>query len=190
MGRKVKDNENPHLGGNVKGGDPKTWFPELWTWLVNTFKVKNVLDLGCGQGHSMDYFANVLGCNVIGVDGLKVNTDLCHQPAIFADLTKGPVDNISGIDLVWCCEVVEHVNDQHLDNLMRSLTVGRVVAVTHAVPGQGGHHHVNEQPSEYWIDAFWEHGHKMLRTETQTSRLYAPPKSYWAKTGMLFQRND
>ena len=28
------------------------------------------------------------------------------------------------------------------------------MVVTHAYPGQGGHHHVNEQEKEYWIDIF------------------------------------
>ena len=30
-----------------------------------------------------------------------------------------------------------------------------------AVPGQGGYHHINEQPHEYWHNKFAEKGFKM-----------------------------
>jgi len=30
--------------------------------------------------------------------------------------------------------------------------------MTHAIPGQGGHHHVNERYEKYWIDVLSSHG--------------------------------
>ena len=34
----------------------------------------------------------------------------------------------------------------------------KYVICTHAEPGDGGHHHVNEQYYEYWIDKFHPYG--------------------------------
>jgi hypothetical protein len=34
---------------------------------------------------------------------------------------------------------------------MKTFEKCKVVAMTHAVPGQPGYHHVNCQPAEYWI---------------------------------------
>ena len=40
--------DSSHLGGNIAGGDPASFYPGLWAWLVSEFKVKTVLDIGCG----------------------------------------------------------------------------------------------------------------------------------------------
>src|SRR4051794_28051900 len=37
-------------------------------------------------------------------------------------------------------------------NVRRALANAAVVAMTHAVPGQAGHHHVDCQPPGYWIE--------------------------------------
>src|SRR5688572_33082149 len=54
-----------HLGGYIRGGDPGTWCPHLWSWVVEQFGIKSVLDVGCGEGHSTRFFRD-LGCDVLG----------------------------------------------------------------------------------------------------------------------------
>jgi hypothetical protein len=74
------------------------------------------------------------------------------------------------VDLVHCQEVVEHIDPIHIGKLLHSLSCGKFLVMTHAFPGQGGHHHVNEQPSEYWIQALANYGLELLPEETKRVR--------------------
>lgn len=174
-----------HLGGNIGGGDPLTFYPELWRWLVSDFKVKAVMDIGCAEGINSRYF-ETLGCKVIGVEGLLPNA--LHPEALFPiillDFNQGFVQ-VPGVDLCWCCEVLEHVDEENLDNLMQTLLNGRIIAITFAVPGQGGHHHVNEQREVYWLNVFKDYGCNFLEAETVYSRKLA--HAYYAATGLIFE---
>ena len=174
----------PHLGGNIRGGDNATYYPELWRWLVERFSVTKVLDVGCGDGVNSGYFAR-LGCQIIGIEGLLPNVlhSQAPYPMIVHDFSHGWLQ-LAKIDLVWCCELLEHVHAKYLDNLIQTLLNGRLIALTHAEPGQGGHHHVNEQPAQYWIDLLADYGCELLEEETAFSRTLA--HSWYANSGMLF----
>lgn len=199
--------EAGHLGGCVKGGDPDTYYPKLWKWLVDKhLRVKHnkngeigmminptlsmsygysVLDVGCGEGHALNQFHRI-GCRVIGIEGLA-NITKPSLPVIIHDLTKGCV-RVANIDLVWCCEVVEHIEEKYINNLMQTLANGRIVAMTHALPGQKGYHHVNCKPREYWIYQFKRYGYKLLETDTEESKNYG--HKFWTWSGMIFERNN
>jgi len=71
---------------------------------------------------------------------LRASVEVSLYPAIQHDLTKGAV--FARVDLVLCQEVVEHIEEKYLENLLDSFATGKYVLMTHAVPGQGGHHHV------------------------------------------------
>lgn len=186
--RFVVDRGRPHLGGNVHGGDPRTFYPSLWDWLVREFRVGTVLDVGCGEGHAMEEFVRA-GAKPIGLDGLAWNVEKAsaHGPAILCDLTRFSLA-MPGVDLVWCCEVVEHVAEEHVEKLLDTICCGRVLAMTHAVPGQGGHHHVNCREAAYWIGAIGERGYRLDLGATAQSRTLAD--GYWGATGMIFRRSD
>jgi SAM-dependent methyltransferase len=179
----VTDRQRPHLGGNLDGGDPRTFCPELWRWLVDRYKVRTVYDVGCGEGQAMDAFA-ALGCHVVGLDGLPQckavrGSFLCH------DLATGPMP-LEGVDLVWCSEVVEHIDEAHLGNLLDTICCGRLLAMSHATQGQSGHHHVNCQPASYWVAHIESRGLRLLGTDTLESRSFPGP--FWQQTGLIFQR--
>lgn len=185
----VVSKDSPHLGGNVKGGDSFTYLPDLWTWLVKEFEVYSVLDVGCAEGHALTFFHQILGLRAVGIEGLKENAVQSLCPVVVADLTKGPVI-LTGIDLVWCCELVEHLDEKFLDNLLRTLTVGKVLAMTAAEPNQSGHHHVNCKPAEYWIQHVERYGMRYLPDLTAASKASIPnPKNHYSWHGLLFGRN-
>lgn len=174
-----------HLGGNVREGDPFTFSPKVWNYVIDRFAVKTILDLGSGLGYSSHYFHG-LGKQVIAVDGLKENCDSAIYPTIQFDLVRGPIH--CSVDLVHCQEVVEHIDEQYLDNLLQSLACGKFVLMTHAVPGQGGHHHVNLKPTEYWIENMARFKCELIEEDTKRVRKLAEDDGakYLAATGLLF----
>jgi SAM-dependent methyltransferase len=189
----VKDG---HLGGYVRGGDPGTWCPNLWQWLVATFEIRSVLDVGCGEGQSTRFFRD-LGCEVIGVDGCRqaIADSVIPECSVLHDFCEGPFIPSRPVDLVWSCEFVEHVEERFLDNLLRTFASARkAVAMTHAFPGQRGHHHVNCQKSAYWIRHLERSGlvcHVASAQRARTVSLADHPRiNHFARSGLLFLRED
>lgn len=183
-----------HLGGFFRNGDPDTTYPNLWEWLVKTLGVQFVLDVGCGDGHALDHFWHIDGvASAIGIDGMPQE----HASVREFDFTTGhypwPWD-FADIDLVWSCEFVEHVEAQYLDNFLPALAAGRWLAMTHAVPGQTGHHHVNCQPEEFWVDQLARYGMVLDPYLTAQARAVASTDAvetnYFARTGLVFEKGN
>ena len=175
-----------HLGGNTIGGNPQTFYPELWAWMVKRLEVKSVLDVGCGEGHALAEFRR-LGCEILGIDGALRNVHLANHKvgaAVVWDLTESYCPNRS--DLAWCCEVMGQIEEQYVDNVIKTLVQGRYLALTHQLPGQQGYHIVNGHPPEYWIEKLKAAGMELDAALTAESKQYAG--YYWAKTGMIFRR--
>lgn len=176
-----------HLGGNIEGGDPDTFYPALWEWMFKSmgeYPLRTILDVGCGQGHALREFGRI-GFKARGIDGLESNVRDCDGMAEVHDLTKGPYKS-DPVDMVWCCELVEHVEDKFLPNLLGTLSNGRFVAMTHALPGQIGHHHVNCRAPDYWIRKMGGVGYELRVDLTAKSRTLVG--SYWAQTGLILER--
>ncbi len=106
------------------------------------------------------------------------------------DLTKGPV--VTSVDLVHCQEVVEHIEEKYLDNLLSSLLCGKFIVMTHALPGQDGYHHVNCQPPEYWIEHLQMRRCSLLEADSMRVRSLAEKDGalYLAATCMVFSNNE
>jgi len=182
----VTDHTRPHLGGNLLETDGSTFWPGLQFFLRNNLQAETVLDVGCGTGEAGRYFREKCGCQVIGIEGLEQNAAKCGFPCIVHDFTDGPVI-LDGIDLVWCVEVLEHVSRHYEPYLMSTLTQAKHLVITHALPGQGGYHHVNYQPSEYWIERFRQFGFLLDFDLTEGSKKYAP-NSFWSQSGKVFHK--
>jgi hypothetical protein len=92
------------------------------------------------------------------------------------------------VDLVHCQEVVEHIEEQYVGNVIETFCCGRVIVMTHAVPGQIGYHHVNLKPSEYWVHLMAQAQCRLLEEDTRRVREFARRDSanYLALTGMVF----
>lgn len=180
----VVDDQKKHLGGNVRQGDPFTHSPSVWDYLIDRFALRSVLDLGSGRGFAASYFHKA-GMQVIAVDGLEENVHNAIYPTLRCDLSETHVS--CKVDLVHCQEVVEHIEEKYLDNLLRSMACGKFIVMTHAVPGQGGHHHVNEQPTEYWITHLRRYGYDVLVEDSNRVRQLAVKDgaTYLAQTGLV-----
>ena len=125
--------------------------------LLPEMRIGSLLDVGAGHGAwAAEWMAAGVG-DVLAIDGDYVRRDQLAIPAqCFRahDLTT-PVDLKRKFDLVQTLEVAEHLPadkaELFVDNLVRH---GDVILFSAAVPHQGGEHHVNEQPPEYWRQKF------------------------------------
>lgn len=177
----------PHLGGNVPGGDPDSYCPELWDYLARVRGAKSVLCIGAGTGETARYFQSI-GCHVLSIDGLPENVAYCPPPALVYEIGKDRY-HLGSFDLAWCCEVVEHISENHISELLRVLGSGRTIAMTHAAPGQPGHNHVNCQPAEYWVEKITSAGYVLNQADTDHGRrLCVRPGNYFHSSGLIFVR--
>lgn len=176
-----------HLGGYVEGGDEATFFPDLWRWAVETLDIGCVLDIGCGPGHALEVFRE-LGCEVTGIEGVPQD----DPDIITHDYTTGPTPIAGGTDLVWCCEFLEHLEERYLPNVIPDLQAGRYVMVTHAFPGQAGHHHVNCRTPDYWLGFFAAIGFHHRDDLTKVARLQAAinpsPWNHFVRSGLVLEK--
>ena len=152
-----------HLGGFIAGGDPDTFDPIVWKDIVNKYSPRTMLDIGCGEGHAIKWFLDN-EVQAYGVDGseLVLNGSSVKERIFIHDFTRGAI-RFGGIlkpDLIWSCEFLEHVEEQYQDNYMQLFQAAPVVALTYSEPqwSDGGHHHVNCKPQEYWNDVFAKYG--------------------------------
>jgi glycosyltransferase involved in cell wall biosynthesis len=184
-----------HLGGYIEGGDPATYYPDLWRWFVDKQGVKSVLDVGCGAGIAVDYFDS-RGVEAVGVDGIEQPSGRIFQH----DFTTGPwvpprnpADFEGRYDLCWCCEFVEHIPEGHIGNFLATFQHCEMVALTHAFPGQEGWNHVNCQEPDYWIDRLKSAGYTLDPGLTKQARKRAAKNknaiNHFVRSGMVFVRD-
>lgn len=153
---------------------------------IRIFRPRSVLDLGCGTGRSLDYF-HQQGIEVFGIEGSELAISKSPHPELIrqADLNE-EVDLGRKFDLVWSYEVVEHIHPGYVHNLLRTFSNhADQVVLSAAQPGQGGQGHFNEQPPEYWIEKFGEHGFRFDAEATE--RLRAVPEEF-AGNMLAFRR--
>lgn len=182
------DPNKPHLGGFCEGqfGDEATYFPDLWKFLCKELEIKSVIDIGCGTGVSTKFFEGLLGLgNVLGIDGVPQE----HPSIVEHDYTLGPFP-VRERDLVWCSELLEHIEERFLLNVLSTLTCGNIIALTHAFPGQQGYHHVLCKEPQYWVGVLAAVGYRLDEDLTkQAKNQAAKNKSEWnhfVRSGMVF----
>lgn len=157
---------------------------------------RSLADLGCGAGFIVEHFADKVP--VLGVEGsreaFQVMSPKARSNAVCADLTGPPLPRLKQFESVVCMEVAEHIPEERVEDFLAWFTAARQVLLTAAPPGQGGNHHVNEQPPEYWQELFANIG---LRYDPQrTSRWRALARagtrqcSWVVRNAMLFSRGD
>lgn len=108
--------------------------------LANQFKTREILDYGCGKqslGKALDAF------NVLGYDPCIEGLDKPPEPA----------------DIVYCGDVLEHVEPEYLDSVLDDLkrvTKKAGIFVVHTYPAEktlsdGRNAHLIQEYVEWWI---------------------------------------
>jgi hypothetical protein len=129
--------------------------------LIAGLPIHSVADFGCGQGAWLSVWRKA-GIIVMGVDGSYVDRRrlmIDGNEFRAADLSQR-IDLGRRFDLVQSLEVAEHLPPQRAADFIAMLTDhAPLVMFSAAVPGQGGEHHINEQPLEYWREKFSARGY-------------------------------
>lgn len=184
---------NGHLGGyfatdaECPHGDPQTYSTHTWDKLIALFQPKTMLDIGCGDGHAVNYFRSK-GIEAYGVDGIPeaITNGICPYITLH-DYRNGPYNPGKEFDLGWSCEFVEHVEEEYLNNFLATFTKCKILAMTHALVGQAGHHHVNCQEDAYWIEKLAGIGFAL---HEESAKLRQEGDGYyWNRSGLVFSRS-
>jgi SAM-dependent methyltransferase len=118
-----------------------------------------ILDVGCGPG----IYVTALRAAGFQADGIDPDP---HNPydriSVFDDDFPA---RYRDYDMCLCLEVAEHLPETLADLFVARLVgVAPTVFFSAALPGQGGHGHINCQPKEYWEHKFAAHNY-VLDTE-------------------------
>jgi SAM-dependent methyltransferase len=122
--------------------------------------IRSVLDVGCARGVWLAWWLGHGASDVVGVDGPYVDPEQLAIPrsAFRALDVSAPFSLGRKFDLVQSLEVAEHLDASCADMFIANLVAhGHLILFSAAIPGQGGEHHVNEQPWEYWRRKFAAH---------------------------------
>jgi len=121
-----------------------------------------LLDVGCGTGAFVETLSTT-GREVIGVEYSAKLRQQCEArgvkvfPFDLSQKTAPPPG--APFDLVYSLEVAEHVPREFAGAMVDYMSgLSDLVVFTAAQPGQGGTHHINEQPRSYWISLFQQRG--------------------------------
>lgn len=141
----------------------------LAKYVISTYEPKYVVDVGCATGLYLKPFYEA-GINAFGLELEKIPPEITDIPAryIFEINLSQPIPLVPYCnDLAFCLEVLEHIEAEEalvaLDNLTK---MARRIIFSAAIPGQGGHGHINCQPKEYWLKAFANRGFFYSPSET------------------------
>jgi SAM-dependent methyltransferase len=124
--------------------------------IAERLRPTSAVDVGCGTGWILAELAE-RGVSVRGIEGSRHAIEHSRIPdrIVRANLERG-VPDLGRFDVCICIEVAEHLPRRASEPLVRGLAgMSDRVVFTAARPGQGGTHHVNEQPPEFW-DALFE----------------------------------
>lgn len=119
-------------------------------FLIELVHPKRALDVGCGAGAWALEFLNH-GVDAVGIDHFVDKKQVLLDKAQYRDIDLTSSFDLGHFDIAVCMEVAEHIHDMYSRHLVDLLCKhSDVVLFSAAIPYQGGFHHINEQPPEYW----------------------------------------
>jgi len=134
-------------------------------FLASQFDINSVADFGAGQGAWLAEWQACGVTDVVGIDGTYIDDTrlLIPRDRFVAHDLGSPIALGRRFDLVQSVEVAEHLPASAAETFIANLVShSDRILFSAAVPGQGGEHHVNEQPYEYWRQLFAAHGYVLL----------------------------
>lgn len=133
------------------------------------FNVKSLADIGCGSGiWTRNFCLKLKEIETIYALDLELPERVylddasmikCQVHHIAQNLDSNPLLPFHEVDLTICLEVLEHLESETAIELMIEFgKKTKYLLFSAAIPGQGGTHHINERPYEYWYSQLRENG--------------------------------
>ncbi len=116
----------------------------------------SVLQIGCGSGAYLKYFASQGTQRIKGVDAAEGRSRYLQlEEYTQVDFDK-PFALAETFDLVICMEVIQHIPAQSEHILISSVAqlARERIVFSGARPGQTGAGHINHRPISHWLDLF------------------------------------
>ena len=153
--------------------------------------VASVADFGCGQGAWLQAWHGT-GAEILGLDGPYVDRSrlLIPERSFLPSDLATTIDLNRRFDLVQSLEVAEHLPPAFSKAFIGVLTDhADAVLFSAAVPGQGGEHHVNERPLEFWRGLFADRGYRAVDLVRPAVRKDAQVQRWYCCNTILYVNN-
>ncbi len=124
------------------------------------------------------------------------NLLLVPQSLVTTHDLRTPYTTTKKFDVAVSIEVAEHIEPEHADTYLNTLTkLSDTIYLTAAPPGQAGTGHFNCQPQEYWKQKLSSKGYSYCPTITEQLKQQQKIStmkngSYLHKNLMVFKRGD
>lgn len=156
--------ENPDW---VRGQD------EISKYLLEIVKAQTVFDLGCGTGGLLE---SLIKKNVVcmGVDSNPLNKEFFdkrnpgNEHRFLCDMAQNVAPG-NHFDVVFCCEVFEHIPDEINERILAiwrekcSFFVFSSTPYTTTPSFDNSWGHINVKPTDHWITFFEQRGFKLVQ---------------------------
>ena len=162
--------------------------------IVERFKPKYVLDVGCGTGQWLDEYRkySVLAKGIEGSGNAFIEmSEETKKNVLKWDLRDKIEKRDNNIDFVQSFEVAEHIEEEYADILIHHLVRDDpdTILLTAARPGQHGHQHVNCKERKYWEDKMKDNGYLFEQDLLNEIKEWGIPKDcpdWWTQNLMVF----
>jgi len=138
-------------------------------------KESKVLCVGCGNGFEVVVFLKA-GFNAFGTELHQIDVPYLKDRIINARAPDLPFKD-NEMDLLLCCEVLEHVPEEETDDFLKEcVRVGKNCFFSIATKMDAYKTHINVHSPQWWLDKFDELSLKVLHFEfkPQLDLLLAP----------------
>lgn len=153
--------------------------PGLAQFLGRFFDGKRVLDMGAGVGQYEAWWKNAnVNVSAVALDGALNVEEWTNGAVLWADFTQPLYVHQSPFDWVMCLEVGEHIPKAFQSMLLRNIDQHNRcgVVLSWAIPGQGGHSHINLLPNSEVIQEMSSRGYVY---DNVTSMIGRQAAEYW-----------
>lgn len=156
-------------GGYTDGYQPSKYkpiFDDLAKYVIEKFKPKSVLDVGCARGYLVKSFID-LGINAYGIDisAYAINNSLSEvrEKLRVCDIEEENLPfNDNTFDVIIMTEVIEHLKryDVAIQEIKRVLKSDGIVYLTTPTPREKHHDptHINIHDKDFWSNFFHRSG--------------------------------